>query len=654
VSDRNGAVPAAAYLVLTLVWAMTVPVYGSLALSRLSAYGVAWPHAAGWFCAAAAAGGPLFAWLWRQAPGWAAAGAGAAGVTSALLTTLFWLVPAGVWPVLFAGMGLATGAGMTAWGSRLSAGGAAGTLGRTIGYAAAIVLTADTVLRQVGGRLPAADIVTVVLPLLAGASALWAAWTVSAPAADEEPPLHADWPGLLRTAALLVLLGLVGATGLRFLLVHPGPAIALTVWLERGLFAAGLVCAGHFLDRGEVQGLSLTGAALLVVSFLYGLTNPNRQIAYFSPMLDALAYGILAPVPWALLLGRRSQGHGAGRMAWGIGLLALEGFGAVLIGGPWSTVPLERLGLPAAFAVLLAGALLAGVATRTEILAGPGDESTGDLAAEGVAVGADPAERLARLYGDRLSKRELEVASLAIAGVASKEIAEQLFLTESTVKTHLKNVYRKTETANRNDLYRKLVSGERPEGPAVQAARAQGDAAPAADPAQQAALSRDPATGMPDRMAFGQVIQTELSLSLAVGRPLALAMIRVSGLDGAAFGPGRAERSQALQVVASILTTSLRSADTVFRWRTDQFLLLLPASGYDGARDVALRLARRIAAWAEARGITTTVSVGCASTDRGLTTPAALLAEAQHRINQGDDRVAPGDGTLPEPGGRSV
>jgi len=46
----------------------------------------------------------------------------------------------------------------------------------------------------------------------------------------------------------------------------------------------------------------------------------------------------------------------------------------------------------------------------------------------------------------KLSSREKEIVQLMIKGLLNREIAEQLFISESTVETHRKNIYRKTDT----------------------------------------------------------------------------------------------------------------------------------------------------------------------------------------------------------------
>jgi DNA-binding NarL/FixJ family response regulator len=56
----------------------------------------------------------------------------------------------------------------------------------------------------------------------------------------------------------------------------------------------------------------------------------------------------------------------------------------------------------------------------------------------------------ARIKG--LSEREAETAVLAAGGLSNPEIAEALFLSVDTIKTHLRHVYRKLGVRNRTEL----------------------------------------------------------------------------------------------------------------------------------------------------------------------------------------------------------
>jgi DNA-binding NarL/FixJ family response regulator len=48
-----------------------------------------------------------------------------------------------------------------------------------------------------------------------------------------------------------------------------------------------------------------------------------------------------------------------------------------------------------------------------------------------------------------LTAREFDVLSLLPQGMSTKNIAEVLFLSEATIKTHLAAIYRKLEVSNR-------------------------------------------------------------------------------------------------------------------------------------------------------------------------------------------------------------
>jgi DNA-binding CsgD family transcriptional regulator len=55
-----------------------------------------------------------------------------------------------------------------------------------------------------------------------------------------------------------------------------------------------------------------------------------------------------------------------------------------------------------------------------------------------------------------LTSREREVAQLAAAGLTTREISGKLFISSSTVRTHLRDIYRKLRVRNRAELGRRL------------------------------------------------------------------------------------------------------------------------------------------------------------------------------------------------------
>lgn len=58
-------------------------------------------------------------------------------------------------------------------------------------------------------------------------------------------------------------------------------------------------------------------------------------------------------------------------------------------------------------------------------------------------------------FKNLLSTRELEVLELINSGLSNKEIAEKLFISLSTVKTHINNIYKLLEVKNRREAIEK-------------------------------------------------------------------------------------------------------------------------------------------------------------------------------------------------------
>lgn len=58
----------------------------------------------------------------------------------------------------------------------------------------------------------------------------------------------------------------------------------------------------------------------------------------------------------------------------------------------------------------------------------------------------------------RLTTRQMEVYNLIISGKTNKEIISELFIEQSTLKTHVNQIYKKLNIKNRNELKLKLSS----------------------------------------------------------------------------------------------------------------------------------------------------------------------------------------------------
>ena len=61
-------------------------------------------------------------------------------------------------------------------------------------------------------------------------------------------------------------------------------------------------------------------------------------------------------------------------------------------------------------------------------------------------------EIIRKQINSQLTKREKEVANLLISNLTNKEIECRLFISSNTIKTHIRNIYRKSNCKSRNEL----------------------------------------------------------------------------------------------------------------------------------------------------------------------------------------------------------
>jgi len=74
------------------------------------------------------------------------------------------------------------------------------------------------------------------------------------------------------------------------------------------------------------------------------------------------------------------------------------------------------------------------------------------LAGESIYPDSTPVLKLGDAISERFSERELEVLRLVVAGETDAAIAEKLFISVATVKTHIQNMKNRTGFRNRTEL----------------------------------------------------------------------------------------------------------------------------------------------------------------------------------------------------------
>ena len=61
---------------------------------------------------------------------------------------------------------------------------------------------------------------------------------------------------------------------------------------------------------------------------------------------------------------------------------------------------------------------------------------------------------------DPLTEREKDVLAELLSGKSNKEIAEALFISESTVKTHVRSIFSKYDVSSRAELISTLLKNQ--------------------------------------------------------------------------------------------------------------------------------------------------------------------------------------------------
>ena len=116
---------------------------------------------------------------------------------------------------------------------------------------------------------------------------------------------------------------------------------------------------------------------------------------------------------------------------------------------------------------------------------------------------------------------------------------------------------------------------------------------------------------------LNQVLRREAKRASRSGRPLALLFVDLDGFKSVNDTHGHLAGSRALVEAASVIRGSARETDVVARFGGDEFALILPDTGSEGAAAVGDRLRQRIAAHefltSVGLSIRLTVSVGVAT-----------------------------------------
>ncbi len=125
--------------------------------------------------------------------------------------------------------------------------------------------------------------------------------------------------------------------------------------------------------------------------------------------------------------------------------------------------------------------------------------------------------------------------------------------------------------------------------------------------AVRAAL-RDPLTGASNRGGFHQAVRRDIELARRKQRPLSLIVIDLDHFKCINDRFGHSMGDRVLQEVTGVMRNTIRASDMLFRYGGEEFVILLSDTDLKGARLLAERLRRNIAALDRIDGVEVPVS----------------------------------------------
>ena len=159
------------------------------------------------------------------------------------------------------------------------------------------------------------------------------------------------------------------------------------------------------------------------------------------------------------------------------------------------------------------------------------------------------------------------------------------------------------------------------------------------------AATHDPLTGALNRAGVDPQLETALAGAQRQNQPLAVAMLDIDHFKRVNDAHGHAMGDRVLKQFVDIIQDRLRKSDSLARWGGEEFLVLLPHTDRDGARQLAESIRREVASQAFPHHDPLTVSIGVA-TARADDSVVDLIRRADDRLYEakalGRNRVIDG------------
>jgi two-component system cell cycle response regulator len=139
-----------------------------------------------------------------------------------------------------------------------------------------------------------------------------------------------------------------------------------------------------------------------------------------------------------------------------------------------------------------------------------------------------------------------------------------------------------------------------------------------------------------------EVLRKETKRAVRSGRPLSLLFVDLDGFKRINDAHGHLLGSRALVEAAAVIRSSARETDIVARFGGDEFAIVLPETGLEGARAVARRLRERIGRYVfladRGPGSRLTASIGVATLPEAADSADDLLQAADAAMYRVKDK----------------
>lgn len=336
----------------------------------------------------------------------------------------------------------------------------------------AVEMAAGILLSVVISRLPlVAEMMTATVAAALAATCLFLHARASAPAPDADPAVPSPVVVDIRPGQLLVLAALTGFSyGLIRLITTDASMAAAPLGFESerlgSLLGACLLAAVFVLQR---RASLFDQCLLFAVPFVAtGMLLASLQGvgATVAAVINTCGFSCFFTLQWyfAAIIAERDAKQGG--LTWHIALFFLVSQACQLVG---ALVPEQFSNASSGILVylILAVTLFMFWRDKTRTAAGAGTGGTGTGSNAGTlervatpttkeAIQRERADLWERTYG--LSAREVQITQLLVARTPYRQISAELAVSENTVKTHVRNVYKKVGVSSREELLAKLAS----------------------------------------------------------------------------------------------------------------------------------------------------------------------------------------------------